>query len=104
LVTIHLVSARDYWPLAVGVRRARRAWWLRVQPEHPSARELAAAAKLLRRRLADAPLHRAEIEKLLGKSRVSGVGLWLDLVRVPPSGTWERRRADVYAAAGRGRR
>ena len=38
------------------------------------------------------------------------IGLWLDLVRVPPSGTWERRRADLYgdrrgvarAAAGRG--
>jgi len=30
---------------------------------------------------------------------VNGVGLWLDLVRVPPSGTWERRRADLYAAA-----
>ena len=25
--------------------------------------------------------------------------LWLDLVRIPPSGTWERRRADLYAAA-----
>ena len=30
---------------------------------------------------------------------MTGVGLWLDLVRVPPSGTWERRRADIYAAA-----
>jgi hypothetical protein len=29
----------------------------------------------------------------------NGVGMWLDLVRVPPSGTWERRRADIYAAA-----
>ena len=28
-----------------------------------------------------------------------GVGLWLDLVRVPPSGTWERRRADLFEAA-----
>jgi hypothetical protein len=25
--------------------------------------------------------------------------MWLELVRVPPSGTWERRRADLYAAA-----
>ena len=29
----------------------------------------------------------------------NGVGLWLDLVRVPPSGTWARRRADVFASA-----
>jgi hypothetical protein len=27
------------------------------------------------------------------------VGLWLDMVRVPPSGTWERRRADLYGLA-----
>src|SRR5918995_953579 len=25
--------------------------------------------------------------------------LWMDVVRVPPSGTWERRRADLYALA-----
>ena len=25
--------------------------------------------------------------------------MWLHLVRVPPSGTWERRRADLYALA-----
>jgi hypothetical protein len=25
--------------------------------------------------------------------------MWIDLVRVPPSGTWERRRADLYALA-----
>ena len=28
-----------------------------------------------------------------------GIGLWLDMVRVPPSGTWDRRRADLYALA-----
>ncbi len=26
-------------------------------------------------------------------------GLWIDMVRVPPSGTWERRRADRYGLA-----
>src|SRR4029079_16734097 len=26
-------------------------------------------------------------------------GLWVDLVRVPPSGTWERRRADRLGLA-----
>jgi len=29
----------------------------------------------------------------------SGLGLWIDLVRVPPSGTWGRRRADLYGLA-----
>jgi hypothetical protein len=36
---------------------------------------------------------------LVGKSRAEGVGLWVDLVRAPPSGTWERRRADLFALA-----
>lgn len=100
-VTIHLVSARDYWPLATAIRRGRRESWLRARRERPSADELAAAAKRLRRRLADGPLRRGEVDELLGMGSVgtNGVGLWLDLVRVPPSGTWERRRADLFAAA-----
>ncbi|HEX5781104.1 MAG TPA: crosslink repair DNA glycosylase YcaQ family protein, partial [Solirubrobacteraceae bacterium] len=35
----------------------------------------------------------------VGRQRAAAVGLWIDLVRVPPSGTWARRRADLYAAA-----
>jgi hypothetical protein len=95
--TIHLVSARDYWRFAIGIRRARREWWLRVHAEGP--REMAAAAARVRRRLADGPMSRAELIESLGTSDFNGVGLWLDMVRVPPSGTWERRRADVYATA-----
>jgi Winged helix DNA-binding domain len=44
-------------------------------------------------------LHRRDIEALVGKPRARGVGLWIELVRVPPVGTWERRRADLFAAA-----
>ena len=98
-VTIHLVSARDYWLFAAGVRRGRREWWLRVHSGGTSSRDLATAASRLRRQLAAGPMHWTEIDKLLGKPLSSGVGLWIDLVRVPPSGTWERRRADLYAAA-----
>src|SRR5260370_2398319 len=29
----------------------------------------------------------------------SGLGLWLDMIRVPPSGTWDRRQADLYGLA-----
>ncbi|MEX2210684.1 MAG: crosslink repair DNA glycosylase YcaQ family protein [Gaiellaceae bacterium] len=57
--TIHLVSARDYWLFAVGVRRARREWALRTQ--------------------------QAVTDR--------------ELVRVTPSGTWERRRANLYSPA-----
>jgi hypothetical protein len=82
------------------VLRCRRAWWLRVNREGLTARDMSAAARALRPRLADgAVLRRAEIEELVGKRRAAGVGMWLDMVRVPPSGTWERRRADLYAAA-----
>jgi hypothetical protein len=97
--TIHLVSVRDYWPFAVAVRRARRDWYLRTHRDGPGARELAGAARRMRRKLAGGPLRKAKIDEMLGDVHINGLGLWLDLVSVPPSGTWERRRADVYAAA-----
>jgi len=100
-VTIHLVSAGDYWPFAIAVREARRRSWLRSQARRLDHDEegLAAAARELRHRLSEGPLRRKEIEEVVGRSATTAVGLWLDLVRVPPSGTWERRRADLYAAA-----
>jgi hypothetical protein len=99
-ITIHLVSRADYWPFALATRAARRARWLSSVPGAPSAAAMAGAARTLRRRLAqDGQLRRTEVEQLIGRPRAQGVGLWLDLVRVPPSGTWERRRADLYGAA-----
>jgi hypothetical protein len=98
-VTIHLVSRADYWPLALATRDARRTLWLRARRDAPTAREMEAAAAALRERLAGGPLRRTEIEALVGRTAANGVGLWIDLVRAPPSGTWERRRADLYAAA-----
>ena len=99
-LTIHLVSARDYWPLAAATREARRRTWLR-HPSHPDARSASAAARKVRKLLAAEPMHRKEIEAAAGleTSAIYGVGCWLDMVRVPPSGTWERRRADLFAAA-----
>jgi Winged helix DNA-binding domain len=97
--TIHLVSRADYWPLALAVRDSRRAWWLRTRRNGPTADEMAAAAAALRQRFDGTPLHRRQLDELLGKPRAEGVGLWIELVRVPPSGTWERRRADLYAPA-----
>jgi winged helix DNA-binding protein len=97
--TIHLVSARDYWPLALAMERPRRAWWLKVNRDGLGAREMGAAARKLRRRLAGTALRRAEVEELIGRPQAAGIHHWLHLVRVPPSGTWERRRADLYALA-----
>src|SRR3954453_11095427 len=98
--TIHLVSAADYWPLAVAVREARREQWARTRKDH-NAKDVAAAARRLRSRFAEGAPRRPELSEALDKDpvMVNAVGLWLDLVRVPPSGTWERRRADLYAAA-----
>ena len=96
--TIHLVSKADYWPLALATRDARRESWLRSGLEPVTPRAMAAAARRLRSGL-DGPIGRKELEALVGKPLVNGINAWVDLVRVPPSGTWERRRADLYAAA-----
>jgi hypothetical protein len=97
--TIHLVAADDFWPWAIAVRQARRESLMRAWRDAPSTRAMAGAARKLRARLADGPLLRRDIEALLGKDTARWIGLWLDLVRVPPFGTWERRRADLYGLA-----
>jgi Winged helix DNA-binding domain len=96
-VTIHLVSAPDFWPFAVGLREPRRDAWFRARRDDPSRREVAAAAERVRGLLADGPRPRAELIEGMDARLFNGVGIWLDLVRVPPGGTWEHRRADVYA-------
>jgi hypothetical protein len=81
------------------VRAPRRVWFLRSRRGRVSAAEMAGAARTLRRRLAEGPVAAREADALLGRERSAGVGLWVDLVRVPPSGTWERRRADLLGLA-----
>jgi hypothetical protein len=103
-VTIHVVSARDYPLFAEAIRRDRREWWLRVQRHPVEGLDMAKVANLLRKQLADGPRSQGELTQMLeaeGFPRIawSGAGLWVDLVRVPPSGTWERRRADLYGLA-----
>ena len=96
--TIHLVSKRDYWPFVVGIRQAQRTWWLRTHGRDLDAKTIAANDRKARRAFNGGTLSRAELEAVLGQ-RLGAAGLFLDLVRVPPSGTWERRRADLYALA-----
>ena len=96
--TIHLVSKGDYWPFALATRAARRESWQRAAPDRASPRAMAGAARRLRSAL-DGTVSRKELEQLVGKPRANAINAWIDLVRVPPSGTWERRRADLYAAA-----
>ncbi|MFN2593578.1 MAG: winged helix DNA-binding domain-containing protein [Actinomycetota bacterium] len=96
--TIHLVSARDYWPFVAGITETRKQWWLKTH-KVATEKEMTAAARKLRKALGSKTMHRSEIDELLGKPMAGGIGLWVPMVRVPPSGTWERRRADLYAAA-----
>jgi hypothetical protein len=103
-VTIHMVSGRDYVLFAAGIRGATRKWWLSIQRHALSADEMKRVAALLRKHLEKGPLRQTELVKIIteaGWPRMawSGAGLWLDMVRVPPSGTWERRRADLYGLA-----
>ena len=97
-VTIHLVSRREFWPYAMGVRQARRALVLRTPILAATEPEMVERAERLRVALADGPRTVKELGEL-GAGFVGNLGLWVDLVRVPPSGTWERRRADRLALA-----
>ncbi|MGH3033142.1 MAG: DNA glycosylase AlkZ-like family protein, partial [Gaiellaceae bacterium] len=89
--TIHIVSARDYPLLAEGVRESRRESWVQYHRGRADARTVAGSARRARSFLAGEPRRRSELVEHLGADSATwnGVGLWLDLVRVPPSGTWE---------------
>jgi hypothetical protein len=99
--TIHLVSARDYPLLSVAVRDARREQWLKARRGKVDARKLRASARRAEALLADGPRHRNELFEVVGSDSMvwNGVGVFLDLVRAPPSGTWDHRRADIFALA-----
>jgi DNA glycosylase AlkZ-like len=104
-VTIHMVSAADYPLMAEGLRYGRRAWWMRVQRHRMEGLDMEKVATVLRKAVADGPRRQKELTEILKAKGFplpaawSGAGLWLDLIRVPPSGTWDNRRADLYALA-----
>ncbi len=97
--TIHMASRRDFWLFTAAIREHRRAGW--VRGFRRPASDAAAAARKTARFLADGPKRRAEIVASLGFDTPTwyGAGLWLDLVRVPPFGTWEQPRADLFGLA-----
>lgn len=102
--TIHMVSAADYALFIEGIRKIRREWWARVQRRQAGSLDMKGAVVLLRKHLAEGPRRQRELARFLeaeGFPRMAwaGAGMWLDMVRVPPSGTWEQRRADLYGLA-----
>jgi winged helix DNA-binding protein len=96
--TIHLVSRADYWPLTAAIRAERRAWWMRLHKDSDPKRARA-ASKRLRAFLAGRPRRWKEIQERFGREDALAAAQFVDLVRVPPSGTWEQRRADLYGLA-----
>ncbi|MEA2577574.1 MAG: hypothetical protein QOD78_1162 [Chloroflexota bacterium] len=97
-VTIHMVSRREFWRYALGVRQARRVWARRIPGATAEEGPMVEAATRLREALVGGPRSVKELGEI-GAGFVGNLGLWVDLVRVPPSGTWERRRADRLALA-----
>jgi hypothetical protein len=97
--TIHTVSRADFPLFAAATRRVRQEHWLRAAGAGLVDGDMRAVADRVRALLADGPLKARELAERLVADGVprrawDGVGAWVDLVRVPPSGTWERRRAD----------
>ena len=102
--TIHTVSAADYWPLMAGIRRVNREWYSKVQARAMDGNDMVAVAAAVREELAGGPMRVRDLtERVVARGfpppAVGWAGLWVELVRVPPSGTWERRRADLYGLA-----
>ncbi len=102
--TIHIVSARDFWPLRDGMCRARCEWWTRTHGRNVAPADLACAADAVREALGNGVLRRDQLVDICREfDPDSGTTVWnglpVELVRVPPSGTWERRRADLFANA-----
>jgi hypothetical protein len=99
--TIHLVTPGDWWPWAAATRERRREEWLRTRKDVATAKEMAGIARTVRARIGDGSITRKDLQELIAKGApgISAINAWLDLVRVPPSGTWDRRRADIFALA-----
>jgi hypothetical protein len=101
--TIHMVAAADYDPFTAAVRQARRALWLRAE-KRAAGLDMPAVAAAVRGYLAGGPLTQPRLVAQLqadGFPRVAWAGaqLWVDLLRVPPTGTWEKPRAHLFALA-----
>ena len=98
--TIHAVSAADYHPLVAAIARDQQAWAQRIH--RGDARERPRVLGRIRRALSGRSVPRKELMALLDgvdRTITQAIDTDAELLRVPPSGTWERRRADVYALA-----
>lgn len=96
--TIHVVSERDYWPFAVAIRDPQREWMFRTRRPRPEERNIERAVRRMRASMESGPRRYDELNELTDREW-HNAGSWLELVRVPPSGTWDRRRAHLFQSA-----
>jgi hypothetical protein len=99
--TIHIVSRGDAPLLAAAIRRSGQEWWRRVNKVDVDMKPFARRAHAFFRGTVRT---RKEVEQFLKENEFPRASLWgfahwVDLVRVPPAGTWEHRRADLFALA-----
>ena len=102
--TIHTVSAADYWPTMAGIGRINREWYARAQAREIGSTNMEAVVTAIREELTGGPVRSGELaDRLVARGfpnrAAAWASTWIEMVRVPPSGTWERRRADLYALA-----
>lgn len=99
--TIHMVAKADFWPLVEATRPGRQRGWLQTFGGQHDLDHIRARAVALESLLSTGPRKRRELlEELdVDPDTWNGMVNWVDLVRVPPSGTWESRRADLYGLA-----
>lgn len=99
--TIHMVSPRDYGLFQAATREGRREWFRRITRKQFGDLDMEGAASVVREHLRGGPCRATELKALLAARGFppviwAGIGLWVDMVRIPPSGTWDQRRADLY--------
>jgi hypothetical protein len=98
--TIHLVSTADYWPIAEGIGPSRQEWWHRTWGKEFSREQIDRIAARLDKELAGRVWPRKDLDSLMrSHSTTVWSGAWVAVIRVPPSGTWKRRRADLFQRA-----
>ena len=69
--TIHMVSAADYWPMDVGMRRIRAEWFEKVAAREIEKFDIGAVADAVRDVLADGPLRMKRADRAARGARLS---------------------------------
>jgi Winged helix DNA-binding domain len=99
--TIHAVARDDYRLFLGAIRRTQHEWGARVTKAPPTLDRSAALARV-QGAMAEGPMKRPALLELMRDEHLAvrqSIDTDLAILRVPPSGTWERRRADLCALA-----